>query len=169
MLIKDLKNGYPIYVLNHETLKAETGKVVSIGDPYFPAQKPGQTPQNLGRVVDVTLLLGEKTQTFTMPETLSVCYAGTLVFSADKEGILAEVRATRAQSQAVIDSYDKHQKNVQTCDDILEEWDTDYKERRRTRSASAIWKVRSTSSLKPSLNLSTNSKSKGHVYDHYRM
>ena len=86
MLIKDLKNGYPIYVLNHETLKAETGKVVSIGDPYFPAQKPGQTPQNLGRVVDVTLLLGEKTQTFTMPETLSVCYAGTLVFSADKEG-----------------------------------------------------------------------------------
>ena len=130
MLIKDLKNGYPIYVLNPETLKAETGKVVSIGDPYFPAQKPGQTPQNLGRVVDVTLLLGEKTQTFTMPETLSVCYAGTLVFSADKEGILAEVRATRAQSQAVIDSYDKHQKNVQTCDDILEEWDTDYKEKK---------------------------------------
>ena len=34
------------------------------------------------------------------------------------------------QSQAVIDSYDKHQKNVQTCDDILEEWDTDYKEKK---------------------------------------
>lgn len=40
MLIKDLKNGYPIYVLNHETLKAETGKVVSIGDPYFRHRSP---------------------------------------------------------------------------------------------------------------------------------
>lgn len=121
-------------MLDLDTTTADTGKVVNIGDPYFPPQKPGQPQQNIGRVIDVTLQTGEKTQTYTMPENLSVCYSGSMVFSTDKEGILNEVRAIRMQKQAVIDSVDKNREAVKACDVILEDWDTAYREKKENEN-----------------------------------
>lgn len=132
MLFKDIKNGYPVFVLEREEMTARQGKVVNVGTPYFETQKPGQPMQNINRLLDVTIEVDGKSHTYAIPETLSVTYAGNLAISTEKEGIIREVQAIRTQSQTVVDSYEKHQQSIAKCDGILEEWDTVYKEKKET-------------------------------------
>ncbi len=130
MLFKDIKNGYPVFVLDREEMTATQGKVVNVGAPYFEPQKPGQPVQNINRLVDVTIEVEGKSHTYAIPETLSVTYAGNLAISTEKEGVIREVQAIRTQSQTVVDSYEKHRQAIARCDGILEEWDTAYKEKK---------------------------------------
>jgi len=133
MQFKDLKAGYPVYIFTKgEGLKATTGKVVNVSQPYFPQPQPGQlaSMQTAQRVVDVTVESESKTSTYSIPETLSVTYANNLVLSTDREGILRDVEAMKAQSQEVVNSYDKHKAIIESCDKILEEWNPVFAEKK---------------------------------------
>lgn len=89
MLFKDMKPGYPVYILQKEDgLKPVQGKVINVSQPYFPQMQPGQMPsQNtMQRMTDVTIEANGRTNTFAIPETLSVTYAGNMVLSTDRDG-----------------------------------------------------------------------------------
>ena len=58
MLFKDLKPGYPVFLLRKgDEIKALQGKTIKVSDPYFPPAQIGQMPSmsTAQRVVDVTL------------------------------------------------------------------------------------------------------------------
>lgn len=133
MLFKDLKPGYPVYILQKgEGLKAAQGKTVNVSQPYFQTPSLGQvtTNQTTQRVIDVTVESEGKTNTYSIPETLSVTYANNLVLSTDREGILRDVEAMKNQSEEVLRSVDKHQLIISSCEKILEEWNPAFAEKR---------------------------------------
>lgn len=134
MLFKDTKAGYPVYLLDKEQTKATQGKVISVSAPRV------QTPQgttfapslSASLVVDVTIEAEGTTRTYTIPETSALAYAGQLILSTDKEGILREVQALKTASEEALSKIAKHEQTIAGCNKVLEEWDTAFAEKRKT-------------------------------------
>ena len=93
MLFKDIKIGYPIYFLDKEGARYYQGKAVSVAVPrYDNNQSKAFGAQPTGLVVDITIEADGATKTYTIPETATITYAGHLVLSTDKDGILRDKR-----------------------------------------------------------------------------
>ena len=131
MLFKDIKTGYPIYFLDKENVRYYHGKAVSIAVPRYNNQM-GTTygTQPTGLVVDVTIEAEGATKTYTIPETSTITYAGSLALSTDKEGILREVEALKAVSEEALSKVDKHKQAVANCNTLLEELNPAFAEKR---------------------------------------
>lgn len=133
MLFKDLKPGYPVFLLRKgDEIKALQGKAIKVSDPYFPPAQIGQMPSmsTAQRVVDVTLEADGVTNTYSIPETLSVTYANNVVLSTDREGILRDVEAMKGQSEEVVRSVERHRSIIEGCEKILEEWNPAFAEKK---------------------------------------
>lgn len=135
MNFSELKQNYPVYMLisENDKMHGEIGKVVNVSQPRFAqlnpqnmnfAQMPLQAPTQ--RVIDVTIQLGDKTQTYTVNETSSISNAQvngqTIVLSPSKEAILREVDALKTQSTEALSMMDKHKNIIAACDDISVRW-----------------------------------------------
>lgn len=131
MLFKDIKQGYPIYFLDKENVKYYQGKVVSVAVPRYNNQV-GATygTQPTGLVVDVTIEAEGATKTYTIPETSTITYAGNLVLSTDKEGILREVEAIKTASEDALSQVERHNQVVTNCSQLLEELNPAFAEKR---------------------------------------
>jgi hypothetical protein len=127
---RDLKQGYQIYTLDKEKMKAERAKVVNVGIPYAEPPKVGQLAPSLNKLVDVTIEADGKSQTYAIPETATITYAGDVVLSVEPEPILREVQAMRAQSESILLSVDAHREKIERCDEILETLDTAFREKK---------------------------------------
>lgn len=134
MLFKDLKQGYPVYFLSKgENISVSQGKVVSVSEPHFQQTSMGQMPlpmQTAQRMVDVTVDLDGKNNTYSIPETLSVTYGQDFVLSTDRDGIIRDVEAMRNQSQEALKNVERHKKIIESCDKIMESWDPDLAKRK---------------------------------------
>lgn len=135
MLFKDTKQGYPVYLLDKEQVRATKGKVVSISQSRVqtpPTGTFGASPLTASLVVDVTIEADGQTKTYTIPEASAVTYAGQLVLSTDKDGILREVAAMKSASEEALAKADTHKSTIEHCNRIMEEWDTAFAEKRKT-------------------------------------
>lgn len=85
MAFKDVKQNYSVYILNKQDITITDGKVISVGFPHLDLNtKPAMGQSQM--VVDVTIEANSKTATYSIPENLSVTYAGDVVLSTDKQG-----------------------------------------------------------------------------------
>lgn len=128
MLFKDLKPGYPVYILDRSKMAATTGKATNISPSHL-QQKGVQT--NMQMVVDVSIDDGGDNKTYEIPDTLSVTYAGDVVLSTDRDGILREVEAIKAKSAEVVASVDKNRAIIESCDVILQNLNPDLADKKR--------------------------------------
>lgn len=130
MTFKDIKQGYPVYVLRKgEKIEARTGKATMVGQAKFPGQYG--TGNALGMVVDITVEEEGTARTYTVPADSSVASAGNVVLSVDREGILKDVEAMKAESEEVIASVEKHRARAEECEVILTEWNPALAEKKR--------------------------------------
>lgn len=133
---KEIKRGFPVYILhkNGEDVKAAEGKVVNVSDPHLPqnfnAANPTAFNQMQQLVIDVTIEEDGANNTYCIPENLSVTYAGNIVLATERDGIIREVQALAAQDDEHIKAVPMHEKRRAACSEILEQWDTAYKERK---------------------------------------
>jgi hypothetical protein len=127
---RDLKAGYQIYLLDKGTMSATKVKVINVGIPYNEPPKVGQLAPSLTKIVDVTIETDGKSQTYAIPETATITYAGDVVLSVEAEPIVREVQAMRAQSEETLLSVETHTKRIENCDRILETLDTSFKEKK---------------------------------------
>lgn len=111
---------------------ASQGKAVNVSKPYFPQSPASQPPTmaTMQMVVDVTIESAGVTHTYAIPETLSVTYASDLVLSTDRDGILREVEALKSQSEEALASVQRHKDTIATCEQILEQWNPSFAEKR---------------------------------------
>lgn len=140
MNFSEIRQNYPVYILNRNSMKTTQGKVINAGSPYFPNMNPmnmpmpGQPQQNTQRMVDITIEIGGKTQTFTIPETSAVTCAqingNEMILSTEKQGIIREVEVMKSQSEGVLASMEKHKAIIQNCDRILTEWNPQFAEKK---------------------------------------
>lgn len=69
-------------------------------------------------VVDVTIEANSKTATYSIPENLSVTYAGDVVLSTDKQGLIAEVEQMKNTAERYLSQFlnrKKLQRRQQHC------------------------------------------------------
>lgn len=137
MYFNELRNGYPVYILNRTDMNVTTGKVINKGDPYFPKMNPNNPmkPMPTQRVVDVTIEIAGRTQTFTFVENSyvnSTKFEGKeLVLSTEKQGIIKEVEVVKAEKESSIANYENDKATVEKCEKILSDWNPEFAEKKK--------------------------------------
>lgn len=129
MLFKEIKQNYPVYILDKQEFQIIQGKATAVSFPRVEMnQKTGRTEM----VVDVTVEANGKTATYSIPENLSVTFAGNLVLSTDKQGLTGEVEAMVANADQILASVQQAQKIKDTASAILADLNPVYKEKQET-------------------------------------
>ncbi len=129
MQFKDIKQNHPIHILDKQEFCIITGKATAVS---FPRVEINQKTGRSEMVIDVTIEANRKTATYTIPENLSVTYAGSLVLSTDKQGLAREVEAMVANADQIIASVPHAQKIKNDAPTILAELDPSYRDKQET-------------------------------------
>ena len=127
MTFKELKQGYPIYMLDKDKLEVKCGKVRENSFPRID-QMNGQRMM----VVDVSVECDGKTATYTMPEDSCVVYANNLVISTHQQGLTTEVEKVKEEAERILASVDRQEKIISVADDLLAQLNPTLKEKRET-------------------------------------
>lgn len=127
MTFKELKQGYPIYMLDKDKLEVKYGKVRENSFPRID-QMNGQRQM----VVDVSVECDGKTATYTMPEDSCVVYANNLVISTHQQGLTTEVEKMKEEAERILASVDRQEKIISVADDLLAQLNPTLKEKRET-------------------------------------
>ncbi len=136
MLFKELKQNYPVYILDKQTVTFTQGKVISVSLPRMNVgngtmpMMPTSSPTAM--LVDVTIEADGRTATYSIPENLAVTYAGSTVLSTDREGISREIEAMRATAEQVLSSVDRQKEILDKTQSLLAELNPAYKEKKET-------------------------------------
>lgn len=126
MLFKDIKQNYPVYILDKQDLSFVQGKVQSVSFPHMDNTNPSMMGKT---VIDVVIDAGGKSATYSMPENMSIVYAGNLVLSTDKEGISREVEAMKSNAEQAIAGIDRQKMIVEKSTKLLTELNPAFKEK----------------------------------------
>lgn len=124
MLFKDIKQNYPVFILDKANVTFTQGKVVSVSFPHLDNSNPlvmGKT------VVDVVIEADGKSATYSIPENNTMVSAGNLVLSTDKDGIIREVEAMKSSSEQYLKSIDKQQEVLEKSTSLLAELNPEIK------------------------------------------
>lgn len=131
MAFKDVKQNYSVYILNKQDISITDGKVISVGFPHMDLNtKPAMGQSQM--VIDVTIESNGKTATYTIPENLSVTYAGDIALSTDKQGLIMEVESMKSTAEKILESVPKQQEVVEKATALLADLNPVYKEKRET-------------------------------------
>lgn len=130
MLFKDVKQNYPVYILDKQELIISQGKVQSVGFPRMDIMS--KVPNGTQTVVDITIDNNGKTATYTIPENLSITYAGNIVLSTDKEGLVHEVEAMKNSAEQILASVDKQKSILEKANTLLSDLNPVYREKKET-------------------------------------
>lgn len=126
MQFKELKQNYPVYILDKQSMEFRQGKAVAVSFPRMDVAAGAGRAQT---VVDVTVEEGGKTATYAIPESLSVTYAGSLVLSTDRDGLAREVEAMKSEAEQAVASVDRHREVAAKASALLAELSPAYRER----------------------------------------
>lgn len=129
MFFKDIKQNYPVYIFDKQELEIIQGKALSVSFPRMEMnQKTGKTEM----VVDVTVEANGKTATYSIPEGLSVTYAGNIVLSTDKPGLASEIEAMKNTAEQILASVEHNKKVLERSSSLLAELNPVYREKLET-------------------------------------
>lgn len=124
MLFKDIKQNYPVHILDKDNVSYIQGKVVSVSFPHM----DNTNPMSMGKtVVDVVIDADGKSATYTIPENMGIVYAGNLVLSTDKDGIIREVEDLKTSSEQYLKSVDKTRQVLEKSTSLLAELNPEIK------------------------------------------
>lgn len=127
MTFKELKQGYPVYILDKEKLTVKQGKVINTSFPRIDTQPTGRQ-----MVVDITLDMNGKNAVYTMPEDSAVVYANNLVLSTDQHCLAIEVEKMKADAEKILSTMDTQKEIIDVADDLLAQLNPSFKEKRET-------------------------------------
>lgn len=134
---RDVKQGYPVYILDRQKFEVRQGKVASAG---FPRLESNPATGRTEMVVDIAVDGGDgRTASYVIPEPLSVTYAGDLVISTERGALVGEVEAMVSEAQKALAMADRHKAVVDKAPALLAELDTEHRAARETdRRLSAL-------------------------------
>ena len=122
MLFKDIKQNYSVHILDKDKLTLSDGKAITVGFPRYDLTAKST-------VVDITLDVNGSTATYAIPESLSVTYAGNLVLSTDKEGLVREIEAMKTSAEQILASVDHQKEVIEKSSALLSELNPQFKEK----------------------------------------
>ncbi len=129
MQFKDIKQGYPVYILDKSNLNFSQGKTTAVS---FSRMDVNQKTGKAEMVRDITIEADDKTATYTIPEELSVTYAGNLVLSTDKQGLINDVNAAQSRAEQILAQREEAETLLTKAPGLLAELNPVYKEKQET-------------------------------------
>lgn len=78
LLFKDIKQNYPVYILDTQEFSLIQGKATQVS---FPRLEMNQKTGKIEMVVDVTIEANGKMATYAIPESHSVTYAANMAYA----------------------------------------------------------------------------------------
>lgn len=128
MQFKDLKQNYPVYILDKQKVSFIPGKVISVSFPHI----DNSNTMSIGKmVVDVVIEAGGKSATYSIPESMSVAYANDIVISTDRDGIFREVEAMKNNAEQALKSVEHHREVLAKSEGLLAELNPALKEKQK--------------------------------------
>lgn len=128
MIFRDIKQGYPVYILNKRDLTILQGKVASAG---FPRLDTNPMSGKTEMVIDITVDDGSgKTGSYVIPEGLSVTYAGNLVLATEKAALAGEVEAMKSSAEQALASVDRQREILDKATALLSDLNPAFREKR---------------------------------------
>lgn len=131
MQFKDIKQNYPVFILDKKEMTVTTGKATAVGFPRM-EMNPKTGKQEI--VVDVTIEANGKTGTYAIPEGLSITYADNIVLSTNQQGLATEIEALQNAAKQYFQMKDYQQKVLDTAPTLLAELNPVYKEKQETEN-----------------------------------
>ena len=130
MLFKELKQGYPLYILNVNTMDVGTGTVTFVGQPHVTNDKKKIAKGQLQMVIDVTANFGNTSQTIELTDSLSQTMSddGALLITPNQSDIANGMRMIKARCEESIRNEDHYRKMIKKCDEQLPNFDPLYKQ-----------------------------------------
>lgn len=130
MLFKELKQGFPLYVLNVNTVEVGTGTVTFVGQPHVTNDKKKIAKGQLQMVIDVTANFGNTTQTIELSDSLSQTMSddGALLITPNQSDIANGMRMIKARCEEYIRNEDHYKELIARCDTLLPNFDPFYKQ-----------------------------------------
>lgn len=128
MTFKDLRQNYPVYILDKDNMVFISGKVTANSFPRINNGMNGKTEM----VVDVTIEAANASATYTIPENSTITYTKNLVLATDKSLLINEVESMKNQAEEVLASVDKHKMVLEKSKDLLVQLNPIYKEKQET-------------------------------------
>lgn len=140
-MFQTLRQGATVYILyKNDIPRIEYAEVVSVGlpTPQFNATNYQQNGQYLQpkNVVDLKVNVGGQLidlQKLPADSTIADFGNNGMVVSMSKDAILTEISTLRNNSQRVVESIDKHKKNIEYCDKLIEELNPEVKKEAERR------------------------------------
>jgi len=132
MLFRDLKSGYPIYIINRVDVTITQGKVTNIGFPHFDANYNNGSDM----VVDFAIDWNGQSKTFTMKDSLEVGYSdnGDIIVTPNRESVIREIEAMKTQSEEALSMVDTHKSRVEKCSVLLSEFDPVFRDKKENET-----------------------------------
>lgn len=131
-MLRDLRAGTVIYVLNKKEPKLEIGEVTDIKTSLAPPTFMGGTLQPQRPVVDITAMFGTEQRNYKqLPADVSVADfpKDGVVISDSRDQMANEVDALKKLSKRVIDEVDNHKRIFRECDKIMADLDPEIKKK----------------------------------------
>lgn len=131
MTFKELKQGYPLYILNVNTMEVGTGTVTAVGQPHVTQDKAKIAKGQIQMVIDVTATFGNQSQTIELTDSLSSTMSndGQLLISPNQEDIANGMRMIKARCEEYIRNESHYKELIQKCDEQLPNFDPLYRQR----------------------------------------
>ena len=126
ILFKELKAGYPIFLFDRATLLYQQAKVMNVQQNF--------NPSAFGKMeVNVSIQTKDgKTSIYSVTDTESSAYAGTLLLATSKENVVNEVSALKSNSEEALAKADEHKRIAEECGKLLAELDTSFRDQQKT-------------------------------------
>lgn len=130
MTFKELKQGYPLYVLNVNTMEVGTGTVTLVGQPHVTQDKQKLAKGQIQMVIDVTANFGNQSQTIELADSLSSTMSndGQLLITPNQADIANGMRMIRARCEEYIRNEEHYKELIKKCDEQLPNFDPLYKQ-----------------------------------------
>lgn len=136
-MFRDIKEGFRIHVLETSGIPVyKVGRVERASDPRLQPMRPyepGQIPpypQLQDRVIDLTVNVDGKTDTYVVPENRDVALSPNVTLSCSIEPITNQLSAIRKRASDELSRREMNERTVAACDSIMEELDPSIRDKR---------------------------------------
>lgn len=130
MNFKELRKGFPVYILNKESVEFSQGKVTQDSTPPRLNTTFGQP-----MICDVAIESKGSTKIWTLPADQKVAEMQTdnnVIISTDNIAILAMIKNIQQECETYLQGVEHNQERLQRAKQLIAEQDVTYKQQQQT-------------------------------------
>lgn len=130
MNFKELKKGFPVYILNKQTLEYSQGKVIQDATPPRINPTFGQS-----LLTDVSIECAGSSKIWTLPADQKVAEMqndSEVIIALDKDTIVTMIKSINQECQSYLDGVETYKKKLELSKKLIAELDITYRQQQQT-------------------------------------